>query len=161
MEVEDCTSCVARFRWIDSCHQDLWRGHRYMHATNRSTSLPSLSHVTNTYLRPYFPRLVLGLCLQRGSTAASQRCFRQFLLFDNVAKHQDVSSTVKRLMTEGVAFDGEKGEWVWSESKTFDVRRGDGFRMLMQSCQEDRAMGPRWIKSEGAFSVDLKGETSG
>jgi hypothetical protein len=64
-------------------------------------------------------------------------------------------------MTEGVAFDGEKGEWVWSESKSFDVRRGDGFRMLMQSCQEDRAMGPRWIKSEGAFSVDLKGETSG
>jgi hypothetical protein len=52
---------------------------------------------------------------------------------------------------ESVAFDGDKGEWVWSESKSFDVRRGDGFRMLMQSCQEDRAMGPRWIKREGHF----------
>jgi hypothetical protein len=30
------------------------------------------------------------------------------------------------LLVESVAFDGEKGEWVWSESKSFDVRRGDG-----------------------------------
>jgi hypothetical protein len=30
------------------------------------------------------------------------------------------------LLMESVAFDGDKGEWVWSESKSFDVRRGDG-----------------------------------
>jgi hypothetical protein len=30
------------------------------------------------------------------------------------------------LLMESVAFDGDKGEWVWGESKSFDVRRGDG-----------------------------------
>jgi hypothetical protein len=65
------------------------------------------------------------------------------------------------LLMEGVAFDGDTGEWARSECKSFDRQRGDEFRLLMQSCQWYRRTEPRWGQSEGACYVNLKGKTSG
>jgi hypothetical protein len=36
----------------------------------------------------------------------------------------------------------------------------DGFNLLREDCQLDRRTGPRWAKSEGFWTVNLKGESS-